>query len=366
MYKSSKRLALRLALGVALLIGAGSTGAVAADANDAWITTKAKIALLTTNDLTATGINVDTIDGKVTLHGTVPTEAEKTRAAGVAKGITGVASVNNLLQVVPARDENQIEANDDQIKDRVDAALAGDQRLAGSDIDVASVNKGVVLLSGKADSMSDHLEALNVAGRVPGVRRVESEIKAEDRLTDADGTTAAVKAKAGEVQDKAGAVAADAGSTASDLWITSNAKMRLLADGDTPALDINVDTNGAVVTLFGIVPSEAAKKAAEANVRKVNGVKSVRNELQVVARAQRDAVDAKDEDIERGVERSLAQSRQLGKQDIDVAVKDGIVRLTGSVADESDRIAAGFAARSTPGVRAVLVDDLRVDDSNRG
>ena len=41
------------------------------------------------------------------------------------------------------------------------------------------MNKGVVLLSGSADSMSDHLVALNVAGKVAGVRRVESEVKAE-------------------------------------------------------------------------------------------------------------------------------------------------------------------------------------------
>ena len=116
-----------------------------------------------------------------------------------------------------------------------------------------------------------------------------------------------------------------------------------------------------VVTLFGIVPSEGAKKAAEANARKVSGVKDVRNELQVVADAKRDAVDAKDDDIERGVEQALAKSEQVDEDGIDVSVKDGIVRLTGSVDSESDRLAAGFAARSTPGVRAVLVEDLRVE-----
>jgi osmotically-inducible protein OsmY len=87
----------------------------------------------------------------------------------------------------------------------------------------------------------------------------------------------------------------------------------------------------------------------------------VHNELQVVADAKRDAVDAKDEDIERGVETTLAGSSSLHRDDIDVEVKDGIVRLTGSVPSESDRLAAGFAARKTPGVRAVLVDDLRIE-----
>ena len=344
--------ALRVALGVTIALGLGARHAAAADANDAWLTTKAKIALLTTSDLSASGINVDTLDGTITLHGTVPTDAEKARAASVAKGIDGVTSVENLLQVVPAKNEERVEAKDEQIEQNVEQALAADKRLAGSDIDVASVNKGVVLLEGSADSMSDHLVALNVAGKVAGVRRVESQVKAEDRLGDAgsDGVGA-----------KASAAVADAGSTASDMWITSAAKMRLLADGDTPALDVNVDTRDGVVTLFGIVPSESAKKAAEANARKVSGVKDVRNELQVVADAKRDAVDAKDDDIERGVEQALAKSERVDEDGIDVSVKDGIVRLTGSVDSESDRLAAGFAARSTPGVRAVLVEDLRVE-----
>lgn len=368
--------ALGTALGVTIALGLGARHATAADANDAWLTTKAKIALLTTSDLSASGINVDTLDGQITLHGTVPSDAEKARAASVAKGIDGVTSVENLLQVVPAKNEERVEAKDEQIEQNVEQALAADKRLAGSDIEVASVNKGVVLLEGTADSMNDHLVALNVAGKVAGVRRVESQVKAEDRL--ADGNTDGVAAKAGAAVADAGSTAgaamkdagntasaavADAGGTASDMWITSAAKMRLLADGDTPALDVNVDTRDGVVTLFGIVPSDSAKKAAEANARKVSGVKDVRNELQVVADAKRDAVDAKDDDIERGVEQALAKSKQVDEDGIDVSVKDGIVRLTGSVDSESDRLAAGFAARSTPGVRAVLVEDLRVESS---
>lgn len=253
----------------------------------------------------------------------------------------------------------------------MEKALASDAQLAGSDIDVASVNKGVVLLRGTADSMTDHLEALNVAGKVPGVRRVESEIQAPDQMS-AGGTAGDVKAAAGDAARGVASAAGDAadrskqtvratGAAMGDAWITSATKMRLLADRDTPATDINVDTRDGVVTLFGIVPTVAAKTAAAANARKVDGVKDVRNELQVVADAKREAVDAKDEDIERGVEQTLAGSESLRRDDIDVEVKDGIVRLTGSVQSESDRLAAGFAARKTPGVRAVLVDDLRVE-----
>jgi hyperosmotically inducible protein len=153
---------------------------------------------------------------------------------------------------------------------------------------------------------------------------------------------------------------AGAGGTAGDTWITSATRMRLLADSNTPALDIDVDTHDGVVTLFGIVPTEASRSDAEVNARAVDGVKSVRNELQVVPAAKLRAVEAKDDAIEKGVEKKLAQGAGLDKHKIDVDVKDGVVRLTGSVQKPDDRLAAGYAARAVPGVRAVLVSELQV------
>lgn len=72
-------------------------------------------------------------------------------------------------------------------------------------------------------------------------------------------------------------------ASAPDAWITTDAKVRLIANSDTPARDINVDTLAGVVTLFGTVPTEAARRAAELEVKKIDGVKSVENDLQVVA-----------------------------------------------------------------------------------
>ena len=46
-----------------------------------------------------------------------------------------------------------------------------------SGIKVASVNKGVVLLSGKTKSVATQLEAIQVADAVKGVRRVSSEVQ---------------------------------------------------------------------------------------------------------------------------------------------------------------------------------------------
>ena len=144
-----------------------------------------------------------------------------------------------------------------------------------------------------------------------------------------------------------------------DVWITSMAKMRLLADSRTPALDINVDTRNGVVTLFGIVPAKEAKQAAEADVRKVGGVKHVRNELQVVASAQQPAVKAQDEDIQRDVKQGFQDRADL--KDIGIEVKNCVARLTGTVPSGTQRLEAAVVARSTAGVCAVQ-DDLRIVD----
>ena len=70
-------------------------------ANDSWLWFKTRAALLTTSDLRESTINVDVVNDVVTLKGTVGTAAEKTKAEQVAKGIDGVKSVKNELQVKP-------------------------------------------------------------------------------------------------------------------------------------------------------------------------------------------------------------------------------------------------------------------------
>ena len=161
-----------LALALVVLFG---VPAIAADVNDAWLTTKAKIALLTADGLTSRGINVDTVNGAITLHGKVPTQVEKDKAATVVKDVEGVKSVNNLLQVVPESAKKAVKAEDAAIKDKAEAALRADKSVDG--ISVASVNKGVVLLSGKAATLTEKLRAIELVANVDGVARVASEIE---------------------------------------------------------------------------------------------------------------------------------------------------------------------------------------------
>ena len=91
----------------------------------------------------------------------------------------GAKSVKNLLQVVPKPQREAVSDSDDVIADNVKKAFDADATVDASGISVASVNKGVVLLSGAAKSIDAHLKAVEVASKVPGVRRVASEVKVE-------------------------------------------------------------------------------------------------------------------------------------------------------------------------------------------
>jgi hyperosmotically inducible periplasmic protein len=108
--------------------------------------------------------------------------------------------------------------------------------------------------------------------------------------------------------------------------------------------------------LFGIVPSQNAKAAAAVDARQVSGVKRVVNDLQVVASAKQAAVKARDEELAHAVKQAFEPA---AFKDITVAVKNGVVRLTGTVATGARRLDAAIAARAITGVRAVK-DDLRL------
>jgi osmotically-inducible protein OsmY len=78
---------------------ADRAGKVAAVVDDALITTSIKADLLKDPGLSAFRVDVNTVQGEVTLKGDVDTEAAKQRAGRLALAIAGVTRVNNLLAV---------------------------------------------------------------------------------------------------------------------------------------------------------------------------------------------------------------------------------------------------------------------------
>ncbi len=67
--------------------------------DDATITAKVNADLARDPDLSALKINVDTVDGKVTLNGPAPSTVARDRAETIAKAVEGVTAVNNQLVV---------------------------------------------------------------------------------------------------------------------------------------------------------------------------------------------------------------------------------------------------------------------------
>jgi hyperosmotically inducible protein len=173
---TSRKLALTL---IALLViwGVGVSPAQASD--DTWITTKIRIALMTTDGAGRNAVKVDTEHGKVTLHGTVDSEAVKEKAEATARAVGGVTDVRNLLQVVKESRQDSVKAADKDVKEAVEKALKADKSLEG--IKVESVDNGLVLLNGGTTSMTTELRAIEAAYDVPGVRQVASKIEAMEK-----------------------------------------------------------------------------------------------------------------------------------------------------------------------------------------
>ncbi|HET8948267.1 MAG TPA: BON domain-containing protein [Candidatus Polarisedimenticolia bacterium] len=325
----------------------------AASRPDSWITMKAKTALYLADDVQGSAINVDTINGRVSLFGKVRSEQEKAKAASEVRKVEGVTDVKNYLQVVPPANEKRVERSDDAIKSDIESALKSDRVLDNSSISVKSVNKGVVLLSGKAASWNDNVRALHIASGKPGVVRLVSEIEVRDEIADGDfRLDSDAKPAAGAKPDAKQGV----GGVMGDLWITSAAKMKLAADSRTPATEINVDTVDGTVTLFGMVPTKESKAAAQEVVQGVSGVKHVENNLEIVTQERQDVVQAKDEEVQENVKKALKDRGDQENASIGVEVSNGVVRLTGKVPTWERSLSAVYSARSVQGVRSVRND----------
>lgn len=79
--------------------------------------------------------------------------------------------------------------------------------------------------------------------------------------------------------ERTGEVVGDAaettGEVVSDSWITTKVKSQLIADDLVKARDINVSTDGGVVTLAGVLESNAERSQAVQIAKGTKGVKRV-------------------------------------------------------------------------------------------
>jgi osmotically-inducible protein OsmY len=143
---------------------------------------------------------------------------------------------------------------------------------------------------------------------------------------------------------------------ANDSWLTAKTKIALAADARVKGRQIEVETTEGRVILRGKVDSDEAKRAAEGITAGLDGVKTVKNELQIVAPSTRDAVQEKDEAITVRVKEHFAKDAHLKNAAIDVQTNARVVSLTGEVRDIVTSANASWTARQVPGVKSVKND----------
>lgn len=163
--------------------------------------------------------------------------------------------------------------------------------------------------------------------------------------------TAGAQDKTDKAVDKTKSVTQDAKVAVTDSWVTSKTKIALFADDRVKGSEVKVETKDGVVHLRGKVDSAEAKAAADSIAKGIDGVKSVKNDLQVVSPGARKAVDAKDADIAKAVETRVKRESDLKK--VDVRADSGVVTLTGEVPTITASAKASEMARGVNGVRSV-------------
>jgi hyperosmotically inducible protein len=154
-----------------------------------------------------------------------------------------------------------------------------------------------------------------------------------------------------KMMDKTKSATEETKTAVSDSWITSKTKIALYSDERVKGTQVSVDTKDGVVHLRGKVDSNEAKAAAAEVANGIEGAKSVKNDLQVVAPSARKAVDASDKDIAKTVETRLHKDANLKK--VEVRADGGVVTLTGEVASITASAHASEMARGVAGVKSV-------------
>jgi osmotically-inducible protein OsmY len=267
-------------LPVAAMLAVVLTGGIArADVDDAWLTSKVKLSLLTAQDMRGTHIDVDVDHNIVTLSGRVRSDAERDRAEVIASRTGGVRSVRNNLQVADDDSWRMPNVSDERLKSHVRDALHHAHLRDQHDtrVEVKSVHHGVVHLGGRAGSIDDQLRAVQVASNVPGVRGVVNDIHAPDHMAGWD----TGYHRAPYRHDDVDRYDARTGATSGDAWITGQIRSRYMANSSFPSGAIDVDCRDGVVILSGTVSDRDAADEAVRIARSVSGVRSVRDQLTI-------------------------------------------------------------------------------------
>lgn len=277
----------------------------------------------TDNTIDVTQININVVDGFVEITGSVNKLKVKERATEIARTVRGVRSVSNRISVDPP-----VILSDKGIEKEVRRALEEDPAASLYDVSV-SVDNRFVTLSGMVDSYQAKELCRYVAMSVEGVVEIYNSIIV-DYKRDRD-----------------------------DTAIINEIERALEWNVRVDDRLIDVSARNGEVELSGIVRSATEKHNAYITAW-VIGVKSVdTSSLEVKWREidehLRDKiyVPASDEEIEKAIKDAARYDPRVAPFILNVEVKDGFVKLRGTVSNLKAKAAAEKLAENTTGVAHV-------------
>lgn len=207
--------------------------------------------------------------------------------------------------------------SDRALKQAVEDELKWEPSIDAEHIGVTAED-GVVTLTGHVGSYAEKVTAEKAARRVKGVRAIAQEIEIRfpnDRKT-------------------------------SDDQIARRALDIIAWDSTIPKDKVQVKVEGGFVTLSGEVDWHYQRSDAEYAVRKLEGIKSISNEIKVKPRVQAS-------DVKQRIENALKRNAEWEASSIKVSVVNGRVTLDGKVKALYERDLAERTAWSAPGVISV-------------
>jgi osmotically-inducible protein OsmY len=218
---------------------------------------------------------------------------------------------------LPRSYQEEIMKEELQLQLRVIDELEFEPRVDAAHIGI-SVHEGVVTLSGHVSSFAEKFAAERAVRRVRGVEAVAQEL--EVRLP-SEAKTA-------------------------DDEIAARAVKMLNWDALVPQGRITVKVEHGIVTLGGEVDWYYQRSEAEYDIRKLNGVMSVINEIVVAPKVEPEDVRAK-------IRAALERNAEVEANNVTIGVSGGKVLLGGKVNAWTEREAIERAAWSAPGVTQV-------------
>jgi osmotically-inducible protein OsmY len=221
---------------------------------DSSIESSAKQSYVFKTYLKADDIKIQSMDGVVTLTGTVSEESHKSLAQETVAGLPDVKSVDNRLEV---KGERPAENSDAWLTTKVKTMLLFHRNVSA--MTEVNTKDGIVTLQGEANSQAQKDLTTEYAKDVEGVKDVKNEMTV---------TKTSKKTRT-------------AGEKIDDSSITAQVKMTLLYHRSTSALKTSVTTKKGVVTLGGKAKTAAEKDLATKFANDVNGVKGVKNRMTI-------------------------------------------------------------------------------------